>query len=203
MVVACERRVTASGTMRYSSIAARVPSMTASPKSFGVVDTLATPTRPLVSSRTATSVNVPPMSTPMRHPIVSCPSLPCESALDDRLLRRGRSDCRTCNTDPMRFFNTSGPVVPADHYCIPPLTRVDLDDVCRLVRNKRYFVLQAPRQTDKTSVLLALRDLLNSGSVGGPSLRLRWSHTHADTGSCGERTGAPHSRGKEASQGQD
>ena len=66
----------------------------------------------------------------------------------------------------MRFFNTSGPVVPADHYCIPPLTRVDLDDVRRLVRDKRYFVLHAPRQTGKTSVLLALRDLLNSGEVG-------------------------------------
>ena len=64
----------------------------------------------------------------------------------------------------MRFFNTSGPVVPADHYCIPPLTRVDLDDVCQLVRNKRCFVLHAPRQTGKTSVLLALRDLLNGGA---------------------------------------
>ena len=66
----------------------------------------------------------------------------------------------------MRFFNTSGPVVPADHYCIPPLTRVDLDDVLQLVRNKRYFVLHAPRQTGKTSILLALRDLLNGGGVG-------------------------------------
>ena len=66
----------------------------------------------------------------------------------------------------MRFFNTSGPVVPADHYCIPPLTRVDLDDVCELVRSKRYFVLHAPRQTGKTSILLALQDLLNSGTVG-------------------------------------
>ena len=66
----------------------------------------------------------------------------------------------------MRFFNTSGPVVPADHYCIPPLARVDLDDICQLVHNKRYFVLHAPRQTGKTSILLALRDLLNSGEVG-------------------------------------
>ena len=66
----------------------------------------------------------------------------------------------------MRFFNTSGPVMPADHYCIPPLERVDLDDICQLVRNKRYFVLHAPRQTGKTSVLLALRDLLNSGAIG-------------------------------------
>ena len=43
---------------------------------------------------------------------------------------------------------------------------MDLDDVCQLVRNKRYFVLHAPRQTGKTSVLLALRDLLNSGEIG-------------------------------------
>ena len=66
----------------------------------------------------------------------------------------------------MRSFNTTGPVVPADHYCIPPLERLDFDDVLGLVRDKRYFVLHAPRQTGKTSILLALRDLLNSGAVG-------------------------------------
>ena len=63
----------------------------------------------------------------------------------------------------MRFFNTTGPVVAADHYCIPPLDRPDLDDLLRLVRDKRYFVLHAPRQTGKTSALLALRDRLNAG----------------------------------------
>ena len=61
----------------------------------------------------------------------------------------------------MRFFNTSGPVVAADHYCIPPLERLNLNEVRRLIRDKRYFVLHAPRQTGKTSALLALRDLLN------------------------------------------
>ena len=66
----------------------------------------------------------------------------------------------------MRFFNTTGPVVPADHYCIPPLERVNLDEVLGLVRDKRYFVLHAPRQTGKTSALLALRDLLNGGAAG-------------------------------------
>ena len=60
-----------------------------------------------------------------------------------------------------RFFNTSGPVVPAKHYNIPPLERFDLDEVLRLIRDERYFVLHAPRQTGKTSALLALRDLLN------------------------------------------
>ena len=66
----------------------------------------------------------------------------------------------------MRFFNTTGPVVPPDHYSIPPLGRLDLDEVRGLIRGKRYFVLHAPRQTGKTSVLLALRDLLNQGSGG-------------------------------------
>ena len=62
----------------------------------------------------------------------------------------------------MRKFNTEGPVVAEDHYCIPPLERVDLQDVLTLIDDKRYFVLHAPRQTGKTSVLLALRDRLNS-----------------------------------------
>ena len=61
----------------------------------------------------------------------------------------------------MRSFNTTGPVNPADHYCIPPLQRFDLDEVLMLVRMKKYFVLHAPRQTGKTSALLALRDLLH------------------------------------------
>ncbi len=66
----------------------------------------------------------------------------------------------------MRKFNTEGPVVADEHYCIPPLERVDLDEVLGLIRDKRYFVLHAPRQTGKTSTLLALRDLLNSGAEG-------------------------------------
>ena len=66
----------------------------------------------------------------------------------------------------MRFFNTTGPVRSDKHYCVPPLSRLDLDDVLGLVRDEQYFVLHAPRQTGKTSALLALRDLLNSGDVG-------------------------------------
>ena len=63
----------------------------------------------------------------------------------------------------VRFFNTEGPVIPADHYCIDPLERVDLDGILTLIRQKKYFVMHAPRQTGKTSTLLALRDRLNSG----------------------------------------
>ena len=66
----------------------------------------------------------------------------------------------------MRKFNTEGPVVPQRHYCIPPLERVDLAAVLELIADRRYFVLHAPRQTGKTSTLLALRDLLHSGAEG-------------------------------------
>ena len=62
----------------------------------------------------------------------------------------------------MRHFNTTGPVKPDKHYCIPPLARLDLDEVLRLVDGEKYFVLHAPRQTGKTSALLALRDLLDA-----------------------------------------
>ena len=62
----------------------------------------------------------------------------------------------------MRFFNTAGPIKPSLHYCIPPLQRLDMDEVLTLVQNEKYFVLHAPRQTGKTSALLALRDLLNA-----------------------------------------
>ena len=74
-----------------------------------------------------------------------------------------------CDNAPMatvRTFNTEGPVVAADHYHIPPLERIDLDAVLGLIRDKKYFVLHAPRQTGKTSALLVLRDLLNGGAQG-------------------------------------
>ena len=62
----------------------------------------------------------------------------------------------------MRFFNTAGPVQPDVHYCVPPLARLDLQDLLLLMRQRKYFVLHAPRQTGKTSALLSLRDELNA-----------------------------------------
>ena len=47
----------------------------------------------------------------------------------------------------MRHFNTAGPVEAADHYAIPPLDRVDVEEMLDLVDAKKYFVLHAPRQT--------------------------------------------------------
>jgi hypothetical protein len=61
----------------------------------------------------------------------------------------------------MRFFNTEGPMRPDDHYLIPPLTRWDMDEVRQMIEQKKYFLLHAPRQTGKTSCLLALMELLN------------------------------------------
>ncbi len=63
----------------------------------------------------------------------------------------------------MRFFNTEGPVDCARHYCLPPLQRLDLDEVLLLIEQRKYFLLHAPRQTGKTTCLLALADHLNRG----------------------------------------
>ena len=51
------------------------------------------------------------------------------------------------------------------HYCIPPLSRVDLGTILELIADMRYFLLHAPRQSGKTSTLEALAERLNaSGS---------------------------------------
>ena len=60
-----------------------------------------------------------------------------------------------------RFFNTAGPMILDDHYYIDPLTRIDWGEIRGLIREKRYFVLHAPRQTGKTSTLLEMMRVLN------------------------------------------
>ena len=61
-----------------------------------------------------------------------------------------------------RFFNTAGPIKQELHYNIDPLKRFDLEEVLLLIRQQKYFVMHAPRQTGKTSCMLALRDYLNA-----------------------------------------
>lgn len=61
-----------------------------------------------------------------------------------------------------KFFNPAGPIKPDIHYNIDPLTRIDLEELESLIYQQKYFVLNAPRQTGKTSCLLALRDYLNA-----------------------------------------
>ena len=53
-----------------------------------------------------------------------------------------------------RWFNTAGPCTPADHYMIPPGRRVPR--IRRVIDQKHYFVLHAPRQSGKTTILRGL-----------------------------------------------
>uniref|UniRef100_A0A7C4RSV7 ATP-binding protein n=1 Tax=Desulfatirhabdium butyrativorans TaxID=340467 RepID=A0A7C4RSV7_9BACT len=59
-------------------------------------------------------------------------------------------------------FNTAGPCEPDLHYMLDPLKRFDLEDVLSLIETRRYFVLHAPRQTGKTTSMLALMRYLNA-----------------------------------------
>jgi hypothetical protein len=60
-----------------------------------------------------------------------------------------------------RFFSTAGPIRKEKHYFIDPLSRIDLRDILSLIHQEKYFVLHAPRQTGKTTLLKALMDYLN------------------------------------------
>ncbi len=59
-----------------------------------------------------------------------------------------------------RFFNTAGPCVPGDHYMIDQAER--FENIHQLIDDKSYFVLHAPRQTEKTTAILQLTDELNA-----------------------------------------
>ncbi|MCW1968058.1 MAG: AAA-like domain-containing protein [Anaerolineae bacterium] len=48
------------------------------------------------------------------------------------------------------------------HYMLPPTARFDMDEIMNLIRDRRYFVLHAPRQTGKTTALFALMHKLNA-----------------------------------------
>lgn len=54
-----------------------------------------------------------------------------------------------------KFFNTSGPCDPDKHYMVPLAQRFEsqLTTMERLIRDERYFVLHAPRQTGKTTLM--------------------------------------------------
>jgi hypothetical protein len=58
----------------------------------------------------------------------------------------------------MRFFNTSGPNIPAEHYTLrrEELTQQGMD----LVRGSYYYTIWAPRQTGKSTFFRLMADLL-------------------------------------------
>jgi hypothetical protein len=62
----------------------------------------------------------------------------------------------------MKQFNTTGPCRPDIHYMLPAAAR--LPETRRLIDGQNYFVLQAARQTGKTTSMLALaRELMAEG----------------------------------------
>ena len=61
-----------------------------------------------------------------------------------------------------KFFTTAGPIIPADHYHIDLLHRLDWEEIQHMIASKQYFVLHAPRQTGKTSTLLAMMEAINT-----------------------------------------
>ncbi|MCI0421374.1 MAG: AAA-like domain-containing protein, partial [Acidobacteria bacterium] len=62
----------------------------------------------------------------------------------------------------MRFFNTAGPCRPDIHYMLPAAAR--LPEALRIIEQQGYFVIHAPRQTGKTTTMMALaRELTAAG----------------------------------------
>ena len=63
---------------------------------------------------------------------------------------------------PVRFFNTTGPCNPDDHYMLPPADRLQGAQLHRYVGDKLYWSLHAPRQTGKTTFLQSWAKELNA-----------------------------------------
>ena len=68
-----------------------------------------------------------------------------------------------CAKRSLRFFNTTGPCNPDDHYMLPPEDRLVDAQLHRYIRDKLYWVLHAPRQTGKTTFLQSWMREINAG----------------------------------------
>jgi predicted AAA+ superfamily ATPase len=58
----------------------------------------------------------------------------------------------------MRYFNTSGPNISANHYTLPREALVQAG--IKKVENDRYFTIWAPRQTGKSTYFRLLAQAL-------------------------------------------
>ena len=85
-------------------------------------------------------------------------------------------------SEAMRFFNRMGPVEREEHYCIPPLERVDLEEILTLVRQRAYFVVHAPRQTGENLDPAGAPRPAELGVRGGLPLRVCEPGGRADGG---------------------
>jgi len=63
-----------------------------------------------------------------------------------------------------KFFNIAGPSQMDIHYTLDPLRRINYEEISRLIDQRGYFVLHAPRQTGKTTSLLAMVKKINEES---------------------------------------
>ncbi len=61
-----------------------------------------------------------------------------------------------------KFFNTAGPNQPDIHYTLLPKDRVNWPELSSLIGARKYFILHAPRQTGKTSLLINLMHFMNA-----------------------------------------
>jgi len=61
-----------------------------------------------------------------------------------------------------KFFNTAGPNQPDIHYTLLPKDRVNWPELSGLIAARKYFILHAPRQTGKTSLLINLMHFINA-----------------------------------------
>jgi AAA domain len=59
-----------------------------------------------------------------------------------------------------KFFNTTGLCNPKNHYMVDPM-RGFFDDVYKLIESHQFFLMHAPRQTGKTTLLHTLAHRLN------------------------------------------
>ena len=61
-----------------------------------------------------------------------------------------------------KFFNTAGPIKSNLHYYVDGQKRWNFQEVLNLIKQEKYFILHAPRQTGKTTALLSLVDYINN-----------------------------------------
>jgi type II secretory pathway predicted ATPase ExeA len=86
----------------------------------------------------------------------------------------------------MRWFNTAGPCQSDIHYMLPPLAR--LPKLQRLIEQRSYFVLHAPRQVGKTTLMMALaKQLTETGQYVSAVLSVEAGDTFQDKIDAGEQ----------------
>jgi len=77
-----------------------------------------------------------------------------------------------------KFFNVAGPCLPEKHYMIPPDRR--LGQIRELIDKESFFIIHAPRQTGKTTLIRSLsRKLTSEGKYAAVTVSLE-SFTQPD-----------------------